>query len=97
MPGNVPTGITTGVGSLFSTQVLQAIAAGGRFVLPAGSFYVYIVGADVRLQIIDSLGVWNNITAAGVIPGGVLISDGASLALFNGGAGIENITYIRLP
>jgi hypothetical protein len=97
MPGVVPTGIPTGVGSLFATQVIQAIAAQGRFVLPAGTFYVYVVGVDVRLQIIDSAGGWNNITAAGVIPGGVLVSDGASLAMFNGHAvNPENITYIRV-
>jgi hypothetical protein len=90
------TGIPTGVGSVFQTQVVQPIAAAGRFVLPVGMFYVYVVGVDVRLQVIDSLGVWNNITAAGVIPGGLLVSDGVSLGLVNNGGGIENITYIQI-
>ena len=98
MPGNVPTGIPTGVGSLFSTQVVQAIAAGARFILPAGTFYVYVVSANVQLQIIDSTGVWNNFTGAvaGVAPLGVLVADGASLG-FNNAAGVGSITYIRLP
>lgn len=96
-PGNVPTGIPTGVGSLFSTQVLLTVAPGTRSVLPAGSFYVYGVGADIRIQVIDSTSAWNNLTAAGTGPSGVLVSDGASLAVFNGGAGNESVTYIRLP
>ena len=97
MPGNVPTGIPTGVGSLFSTEVTQAIAAAARFVMPAGTFYVYTVGADVRLQVINSLGVWNFLTAAGTQPPGPIISDGASGGFVNGGAAPENIIYIRLP
>lgn len=98
MPGQmIPTGIATGAaGSIFVKEVLQSIGAGLRFALPVGTIYVYIVGADVRLQILDSTGTWQNITAAGVIPGGVLISDGANLACFNGGGGAENITYIKV-
>ena len=90
----VPTGIPTGIGSLFSKDVVQALAAGVRFVLPAGTFYVYVVGATAQLQIIDSTGVWNNITAAGVIPLGALVADGASLGFFSAAA--SSITYIRL-
>lgn len=98
MPGQmIPTGIATGAaGAIFRTQLLQAIGAGLRFVLPVGTHYVYIVGADVRLQILDSTGTWQSITAAGVIPGGVLISDGANLAMYNGGGGSENVTYITV-
>lgn len=91
----IPTGIATGIGSLFSTQVVQAIAAAGRFILPAGKFYIIAVGADCRLQVIDATGAWNNLTAAGVVPPGWYISDGASLGVVNNGGVSENITYIR--
>lgn len=90
------TGISTGPGSVFQTQVQQPIAAAGRFVLPVGVFYVYIVDADVVLQIINSLGTWVSITAAGAEPSGVLISDGASLGFLNAGGGSENVTYIQI-
>ena len=50
----------------------------------------------MRLQIQDAAGVWNNITAAGVIPGGMLFSDGTNLALINNGVGSENATYIQI-
>jgi len=93
----IPTGIATGAaGAIFVKEVVQSIGAGLRFALPVGTLYVYIVGVDVRLQILDSTGTWQNITAAGVIPGGVLISDGANLACFNGGGGAENITFIKV-
>jgi len=93
----IPTGIATGAaGSIFVKEVVQSIGAGLRFVLPVGTIYVYIVGADVRMQIQDSTLTWQNITAAGVIPGGVLISDGTNLAFFNGGGGAENISYIKV-
>jgi len=93
----IPTGIATGAaGSIFVKEVVQAIGAGLRVALPVGTIYVYLVGAGVRMQIQDSTGTWQNITAAGVIPGGVLISDGTNLAFFNGGGGSENISYIKV-
>lgn len=94
----IPTGIATGVvGSLFATEVTQAVAAQTRFVLPAGTYYVYTVGTDIRLQVQASGGVWNNITAIGVIPGGVLVSDGVNIAMWNAHAtASENITYIKV-
>src|SRR2546428_13240340 len=92
--GFIPTGIATGIaGSILAKEVVQAIAAGARFVLPAGDFYVYAVGADVRLQILDSTGVWNNLTAAGVGPGALVTADGVGLALFNAGGRAGNLTY----
>jgi len=93
----IPTGIATGAaGSIFVQEVVQSIGAGLRFALPVGTIYVYLVGADVRMQIQDSTLTWQNITAAGVIPGGVLISDGVNLAFFNGGGGAVNISYIKV-
>ena len=89
------TGIPTGVGSLFQKEVVTSIAAAGRFVLPVGTYYIIAVGADVRLQVIDSTGTWNNITAAGVVPPGHYFADGASLGLVNNGAGAENVTTIQ--
>ena len=94
--GFIPTGIATGIaGSILAKEVVQAIAAGARFVLPAGDFYVYAVGADVRLQILDSTGVWNNLTAAGVGPGGLVTADGVGLGFVNNGGVSENITFIK--
>lgn len=97
MPGNVPTGISTGTGSLFSKEIAKTLAAATRFVLPAGSYYIYALGADMRLQVADSGGGWNNLSAAGGPFSGVQVSDGASLAVYNGGAGAEAFTYILLP
>ena len=98
MPGQmIPTGIATGAaGSIFVKEVQVSVGAGLRSALPVGTLYVYTVGADIRLQIQDSTGTWQNITAAGVIPGGVLISDGTNLALYNGGGGSENFSYIKV-
>ena len=98
MPGQmIPTGIATGAaGSIFVKEVVQSIGAGLRFALPVGTFCVYLVGADVRYQVQDSTGTWQNITAAGVIPSGDIISDGVNKAFFNGGGGAENISYIKI-
>ena len=90
----VPTGIATGIGSLFSTPVVQAVAAAARFLPAAGKYYFITVGADVSLQVWDGT-TWQNLTAAGVVPPGWYNADGVSLGLVNNGAGSENVTYIR--
>ena len=97
MPGQmIPTGVATGgAGAIFRTPVVQAIAAAGNFVLPVGTFVVYAVGADVRMQVQDSAGAWQNVTAIAVgIP--CVISDGTNVRFQNAGAGSENITYIQI-
>lgn len=91
----IPTGISTGIGSLYRTEVVQAIAAASRFIIPVGAHYVVAVGANCRLQVVTSDGTWNNLTAAGVVPPGHYDSDGASVAVWNGGGASENITYIQ--
>ncbi len=90
------TGLPTGTGGIFQTQVVTPIAAGARFIPTVGVYYVLAVGADVRLQILDGNGVWNNITPAGTIPDGVLIMDGNSIGFVNNGVGIENVTTLQI-
>ena len=93
----IPTGITTGApGSLYGGEATQAIAAAGRYVLPAGNYYVLQVGADLRLQVYgNSLG-WINLTAAGVLPSGMVTSDGQNVGFINNGGGSENLITIKL-
>lgn len=87
----VPLGIATGLsGTLMGTEVVTAIPAGTAFVPTAGDYYVRNVGANVTVQVLDSAGAWNNVTAAGV--GGYFSFDGACVRLFNAGVGAQNVT-----
>lgn len=96
MPGLVPTGIPTGTGSLYQKEVTTSIGAGASYVLPAGNYWVIAVGANCKLQVIDSTGTWNDITAVNVLPAGVVNSDGASVRYNNGGGGAQNIKTILI-
>ena len=87
----VPTGIATGVsGTLMGSEVITSIAAAARFIPAAGDYYMYAVGADVRVQVQDSTGTWQNVTAVAV--GGFISCDGTNVGLRNSGAGAENVT-----
>ena len=91
----VPTGIATGVsGSIMGTQVTTAIGAGLAFVPDAGVYYAYGLGADVRMQIRDSGGAWNNVLATAV--GGMFCSDASNVRFINNGVASENITLIKV-
>ena len=92
----IPTGIATGVGSIFRTQVTITVAATSRTVLAAGWYYVYAVGANISIQAQDSTGTWQNLTAAGTAPSGILYSDGTNLAINNGAGAGQNATYIQV-
>lgn len=83
MFGNkVPTGIATGTaGSLMGTEVVNAVAANTGFVLASGDYYVTVVAAAIRFEVIDSAGVWQIFLAAGTA--GLLTSDGTNVRAFN--------------
>ncbi len=86
----VPTGIQTGVaGSMMGTEVVTTIAAATRVILAAGLYFYYAVGVNITLQVLDSTGAWQNVTAAGV--GGVAPSDGTDVAFFNAGGGNQTV------
>lgn len=91
----IPTGVATGVsGSIFGAQVTTAIAAAGTFVPAVGNYYAYGLGADVRFQIQDAVGAWNNVYLAGA--GGFVCSDGTNVRFLNSGVGSENVTLIKI-
>ena len=91
----IPMGLATGVaGSNFATQVVQAIAGLGNFVMPAGVYYVYTVGADVRLQVQDASLTFQNVSAVAI--GGLVASDGTNVRYNNANAAAQNITYIKI-
>lgn len=91
----VPTGVATGVaGTLMGTEVLNTVLANGVLLVPVGDYYVYAVGANITVQIQDSLGVWNNVTAAGV--GGLVSSDGANVRFSNAAAANQTVKTQKL-
>jgi len=90
----VPLGIATGLsGTLMGTEVVTAIAAGAAFVPACGDYYVRAVGANITVQVLDSSGAWNNVTAVGV--GGYFSFDGACVRLFNAAGVSQNVTTQR--
>ena len=91
----VPTGIATGIsGTLMGTEVVTTIAAAGRYIVPAGVYYLYAVGANCQLQVLNSAGVWQNVFAAGV--GGLIASEGTNVGVVNNGAGNQTVTTQKL-
>lgn len=59
----------------------------------AGDYYVRGVGANITVQVLDSTGAWNNVTAVGV--GGYFSFDGACVRLFNAAGVSQNVTLQR--
>lgn len=90
----IPTGTPTGPGSLLTKEVTTAIAAAARFLPSVGLYYAYALGADVRLQVLDSTGAWNNVLLAGA--GGMCFFDGVSVGFINNGGANENVTLIKV-
>jgi hypothetical protein len=92
----IPTGVATGTaGSIMGNPVLTTILASGNSVVPVGNYYYYAVGVTTRLQILDNVAAWNNVTAVGV--GGFVCADGVNLRFLNGNAGAsETVTLIKI-
>jgi len=96
LQGQNPTGVATGVnGSLCSKEITTVIGAGLAFIPAAGQYYAYGLGVDVRFQVQDSGGGWNNLAAAGVGLGN-FETDGTNVRVINNGGGSENITLIKV-
>ena len=101
MPAFLPTGQSTGAGSVFQTEVTKTIAAGAanRWIpLPGWYYFLGPVGADIVAQIIDSTSAWTSVNTAGTAPGSgaPVYCDGQSYGLLNNGVGNETIRYIQV-
>lgn len=91
----VPTGVQTGLsGSICAAQVITSILAAGNSVIAPGLYLFYAVGANITLQVQDSAGAWNNVTAIGV--GGMVCSDGTNMRFNNAGAGTQTVTSVKI-
>ena len=76
----------------FASAISQSVSASGTYVLPTGIWYV-ICNTNTKIQVYNGSSWIDWTTAAGK---DMVISDGASVRLSNGGAGAESSTLIKI-
>ena len=76
----------------FASAVSQSVSASGTYVLPTGIWYV-ICNTNTKIQVYNGSS-WVDWTAAAGKD--MMISDGASVRLYNGGANAESSTLIKI-
>jgi hypothetical protein len=92
----IPTGVQTGLsGSITAAPQVVTIGAGGNYVVPAGSYTAYAVGANTQLQVQDATPAWQAVSAVSVgIP--FFCSDGTNYRFQNAGGGSQTVTLIKI-
>jgi len=77
----------------FGAEVSQTVSAGGTYTIPKG-IYLVSLAANTRVEYTPDGGTtWRTLYSAGT--GGLVISDGSSVRLYNSGTGDE--TSYLLP
>ena len=78
----------------FGSETSVSIDAGGAYTVPKGAYLVSL-GANTRAEYTPDGGTtWRTLIPAG--GGGLIVSDGASVRLYNGGTGAESSYLLPL-